>query len=124
MFNFARKKEKEPQNIEEVLTELKKISADIKNLSLELESFRGKSKNFTQKVGIVRFNPFEEVGSDQSFSIALLDGDNNGIVVTSLYGRESNRVYAKPIKNGQSTYLLSEEEKRAIVEAYGPSAKP
>ena len=68
-------------------------------------------------MGIVRFNPFSGVGSDQSFSVALLDKNDNGIVITSLYNREGNRVYAKPIKTGVSEYLLSTEEKSAIEKA-------
>jgi hypothetical protein len=68
-------------------------------------------------VGLVRFNPFGEVGGDQSFSIALLDSDHNGFVITSHYAREASRIYAKPVKNGKSTYALSEEEKGAIKEA-------
>lgn len=72
-----------------------------------------------QKVGIVRYNPFKEVGGDQSFSIALLNSQNNGFVITSLYGRETSRVYGKPVENGTSKYSLSEEEKKAIEQAIG-----
>jgi len=68
-------------------------------------------------VGIIRFNPFSEVGGDQSFSLALLNESNDGVVITSLYTRQENRVYGKPIKNGQSEYTLSEEEKQAIEKA-------
>jgi len=57
------------------------------------------------------------VGGDQSFSLALLDKRNSGVVITSLYAREGNRVYGKPIKEGTSEYPLSEEEKKAIEEA-------
>jgi len=70
-----------------------------------------------RKVGIIRFNPFKESGGDQSFSIALLDENDNGVVITSLYGRQDNKVFAKPVRNGKSKYLLSEEERRAIEEA-------
>ncbi len=72
---------------------------------------------------MVRFNPFKEIGGDQSFSIALLDSNNDGIVITSLYGREGNRVFGKPIKNGKSRYLLSGEEKKAIEQARGIKSK-
>jgi hypothetical protein len=63
---------------------------------------------------VLRYNPFDNVGGDQSFSIALLDANNNGFVITSLYAREGTRVFAKPIKNGESEFPLSEEEKEAI----------
>jgi len=78
-----------------------------------------KEKKHVQKVGVVRFNPFKDIGGDQSFSIALLDEEDNGLVITSLYGREGNRVYAKPIEGGQSKYQLSDEEKEAISRAIG-----
>lgn len=71
-----------------------------------------------QKVGLVRFNPFEETGGDQSFTLALLDGGENGVVVSSLYRREETRVYAKPVKKGKGTnYELSDEEQEAIKRA-------
>lgn len=69
--------------------------------------------------GLVRFNPFSDAGGDQSFSLALLDDRKNGVVISSLYGREINRVYAKPVQNGTSTYQLTAEEKRAIEQAFG-----
>lgn len=70
-----------------------------------------------QKTGVVRFNPFAETGGDQSFALALLDGQDSGIVVLSLHGREATRVYVKPVKNGKSRYELSGEEKQAIAQA-------
>ena len=103
-----------PENMEEVALELDKLSGRIDKLNGELKSFKEKGKGFIQKVGIVRFSPFAEVGGDQSFSIALLDDNDNGVVITSLYSRDANRVYAKPIKDSQSTYVLSNEEKEAI----------
>jgi hypothetical protein len=67
------------------------------------------------KVGMLRFNPFKEVGSNQSFSIALLDGKDSGAVISSLHTREGARVYAKPIVHGNSqSFPLTEEEKQAI----------
>jgi hypothetical protein len=68
------------------------------------------------KVGVLRFNPFKEVGSNQSFSIALLDGKNSGAIISSIHTREGSRVYAKPILNGDSeAFPLTEEEKQAIL---------
>lgn len=68
-------------------------------------------------VGLVRFNAFQETGSDLSFSMALLDRHQNGIVLTSIFGREDSRCYGKPVRGGHSTYQLSEEETRALTEA-------
>jgi len=57
------------------------------------------------------------MGGDQSFSLAMLDGENNGFIVTSLSGRSGNRIFAKPINNGKSSYQLSEEEGQALEKA-------
>ena len=82
-----------------------------------LEEEAKKSRDSLQKVGMVRFNPFGEIGGDQSFCIAVLNNNNDGFVITSHYGREANRVYAKPVSQGKSQYQLSTEERRAIDEA-------
>lgn len=67
-----------------------------------------------QYVGLVRFNPFEDTGSDQSFAIALLDADQDGIVMSSLHGRTNTRLFAKPVQGGRSSHTLSQEEEQAI----------
>ena len=66
------------------------------------------------RVGIVRFNPFEDSGGDQSFSIAWIDDEANGVVISSLHSRTGVRLYAKPVEAGDSSYNLSEEEEQAI----------
>jgi hypothetical protein len=71
-----------------------------------------------QHLGVVRFNPFHDTGGDQSFAIALVDGHGNGVVLSSLHGRDMTRVYAKPLQKWESAYQLTEEEKRAIALAY------
>ena len=71
-----------------------------------------------QHVGVVRFNPFQDTGGDQSFAIALVDGHGNGVVLSSLYGRDMSRVYAKPLQKWESTYSLTDEERQAIALAY------
>lgn len=70
-----------------------------------------------RKVGLVRYNPFSDAGGDQSFALALLNDANDGVVISSLYGREVNRIYAKPIQGGVSQYQLTEEERTAIQNA-------
>jgi len=69
-------------------------------------------------LGVVRFNPFSDVGGDQSFAIALVDGHGNGVVISSLYGRHDIKVYAKPLKKWESEYTLTDEEKQAIAHAF------
>jgi hypothetical protein len=71
-----------------------------------------------QKVGLVRFNPFAETGGDQSFCLAVLDGEDSGLVISSLHSRQMTRIYAKPVKKGKASgYDLSIEEKQAIKSA-------
>lgn len=68
------------------------------------------------KVNIHRFNPFDDIGGDQSFILTILDENNSGAVVTSLHNRDITRIYAKPIKDGEGDNItLSKEEKLAIV---------
>ena len=69
------------------------------------------------RLGVVRFNPFEDTGGDQSFAIALIDKQGDGVVISSLHSRKETRVYAKPLKNRESAYPLTEEEKEAIARA-------
>jgi len=114
MFNFFKKQKKEPKNLKEVLNSFEELEKNFYKISQELENLKKEGKFSIQKVGIIRFNPFKEVGGNQSFSIALLDGNDSGIVITSLYSREGNRVYGKPIKDGNSEHLLSREEREAI----------
>lgn len=70
-----------------------------------------------QKVGIVRYNAFKDVGSNLSFTLALLDNNNNGVVLNGIYSRDNSNIYSKPVKDGKSEYVLSEEEKEAIEKA-------
>lgn len=86
------------------------ILNQIKGLDKDLESC-------VQKVGIVRYSAFQDTGSDLSFSLALLDEHNNGVVFNGIYSREMSNIYAKPVENGNSKYTLSEEEQEAIKRA-------
>jgi hypothetical protein len=119
MFEFLKHTKKEPENVAEILKELRVLSQELSGVSREIEALKKESQLHLKKVGFIRYNPFSNIGSDQSFSLALLDGENNGILITSLFSREGNRVYAKAIKNGQSEYPLSDEEEQALEEAKG-----
>lgn len=70
-----------------------------------------------QKVAFRRFNPFENTGGDQSFTLVLLDRENNGVIVSSLYMREGVRVYGKEVGGGKAKQPLSEEEQLLLQEA-------
>lgn len=119
MFNFAkkRKSEKVPETLEEVLAVFESLEEKIKELSGRIEEIKKSKSGFFQKLGLIRFNPYKGMGGDQSFSLAMLDGENNGFIVTSLSGRSGNRIFAKPINNGKSSYQLSEEEGQALEKA-------
>ena len=87
-------------------------------LSHALELLEEQERTHVQRVGIVRFNPFSDTGGTQSFSMALLDGLDNGIIMTSLYARTGNRWYIKHIQKGKSDDVeLSREEQAAIKKA-------
>ena len=84
-----------------------------------------RSRGSLQHIGLVRFNPFDDTGSDQSFVIALLDDRRDGIVLSSLHGRGQTRVFAKPVESGESTHQLSDEEAQAIrIAVEGASPTP
>ena len=75
-------------------------------------------KKSIQKVGIIRYNAYKDTGSDLSFTLALLDENNNGVVLNGIYSREMSNIYAKPIENGKSTYTLSDEEQKGDRKGY------
>ena len=109
------------KNLEQVLVDqnrsLTKIKKDIATLSEDLTDLSVLNKKNIQKVGLIRFNPFDDAGGNISFAIALLSDHDDGVVISSLHGRGGTRVYAKPIKAGGSEFKLTEEEIQAIKEA-------
>ena len=108
----------EVPSIEEIVLKHKKPLAphnkNLKELGKILEELVESNRFNVQKTGLVRFNPFAEAGGNMSFTLALLDGNDNGIVISSLHAREGTRIYGKSIANGKSEYHLTEEEKLAI----------
>ena len=108
-------------NLEELLIhtsqDLDGIKDDIVKLDENIQSLRTKLTFAIQKVGFMRYNAFGDMGSDLSFSIALLDNFSNGFVLTSIYGRDNNVCYAKPIILGKSKIQLSSEEIMVIDKA-------
>jgi len=117
MINIFKKNQKEPKNLKEISNWIKFLEKDLKEVSKDLEKLKEENQFSIKKIGIIRFNPFKESGGDQSFSIALLNDSDSGVVITSLYSREENRVYGKPIENGISKYSLSKEEEKVIEQA-------
>lgn len=123
IFSFFRKLSKEVGKgslikiIEKVVDSTKGNAKKIKDLEKELLNFRQESTHHVQKVAIERFNPFDEMGGDYSFSLALLDGDDTGFIITGLHTRERTRVYIKDVKRGKVKMELSKEERKALDKA-------
>lgn len=109
------------QSLEEALRrQIEKATrhdADIEELRKASEYLHKAIQASLRKVAIERYNPFAEVGSNQSFTIALLDAHNSGVVITSLHSRDATRVYAKAIRNGAALQHLSGEEERTVKNA-------
>ena len=90
---------------------------------LKIKNLEDICETTIRKVGVVRFNPFNDMGGNQSFIIAMLNSKNNGFLISSLFIKDGNRVYSKAIKNGKSEHILSKEEVEAISRAIGPETK-
>lgn len=95
----------------------KRIEQAVRRLAAESKRQNAVLKGAVQHVGMVRYDAFEDVGGRLSFSCALLDARGDGVVITSINGRQDTRVYAKPINGGRSSHNLSEEEVAAIQQA-------
>ena len=109
------------KNIEELvlgyldkIDEVKKDSEDIREMYSDIDK---RVRNCVQKISMMRYRAFEDVGSDLSFSVALLDDSNDGIILTGIYGRNESTTYAKPVDKGISRYDLSEEEEEVLNDA-------
>lgn len=105
--------------LEKILKDLAKGEEQRESLARAIEKLTKENIYNIQKVGLVRYNPFAETGGNQSFCLALLDGEDSGLVISSLHSRETTRIYAKPVKKGKSLlgYQLSAEEEEAIKNA-------
>ena len=93
------------------------VSRDLDELAVRVATIEGAQERAFQRVGLVRYNPFEETGGNQSFALALLDGAGDGWVMSSLHARSGTRVYAKAIRAGRAETALSEEETAALRKA-------
>lgn len=94
---------------------------DLAGRSAVLESVQRKA---VQRVGLVRFNPFEDTGGNQSFALAMLDANGDGFVVSSLHARTLTRVYGKAVAGGKAEAALSDEESEALRQALSPAPDP
>lgn len=118
---------KEAKDLEKILlaqmTETKELDREIQELFEISNQLRELGMKSVHKTGVLRFNPFKEVGGNQSFCVAFLDGKNSGLVISALHTREGTRLYAKPVIAGLGgSFPLTDEEKKTIAEAI--SGKP
>lgn len=98
-----------------------KTFAEIQAMAGRLDAAEIALRRALRRVAVVRFSAYADTGGDQSFSVALLDDGNSGVVFSSLHGRDGTRIYAKPVTNGTSRYTLSAEEVRAIEASQQPA---
>ena len=93
------------------------VSNEVDELTVRTAVAEANLRRSFQRIGLVRFNPFEDTGGNQSFALALLDANGDGIVFSSLHSRTGTRVYAKAVNGGRSETALSEEETHAVRDA-------
>ena len=123
LFSFLRKlgkgaKDLDLRNILDKIIKRQDESADaIGQVNQEIARIKADGVFHIQKIGLVRFNPFEETGGDHSFSLAIMDGEGTGIILTGLHTRERTRLYIKAVKNERCELQLSKEEESALKKA-------
>lgn len=109
------------KDLEQILIDqnrgITKINQELKELDESLSRLYKDNRSNIQKIGFMRFNPFDDAGGNISFAIALLDASDDGVIISSLHGREGTRIYAKAVKAGLSESNLTEEEIQTIREA-------
>lgn len=107
--------------LDEMLLHQAEVEADLDKRVAALESAAAAEKQagmlHLQHCALQRYRAFKDVGGDQSFSLVLLDGHGDGVILTSIYGREESRIFAKQVVAGAPTHPLSEEERRVLMAA-------
>ena len=101
------------------VSEIRDAAKGLETMMTEQAAIRNIQSNTIQKIGFVKYNAFENIGNDLSFALTLLDGNNNGICISSIYGRNESRIFSKPIVKGKSLVSLSQEELESLNEALG-----
>ncbi|AQS57748.1 DUF4446 family protein [Desulforamulus ferrireducens] len=102
------------QILQQYAGDVKKLEKGEEELRVQQERLKEQVAECVHNLGLVRFNAFDNMGSDLSFSLAMLDRRGDGVVLTGLYGRDETRLYAKPIRKGTSDYSLTQEEIKAV----------
>lgn len=112
--NQALKEEKLREILFSNEKQIRELEDRVRETQHTLNLLKSLSKSSFRRVGLVRFDAFEDMGGELSFSLALIDDWGNGFVITSIQSRHEGRVYAKPLEGGESPFRLSEEEKEAV----------
>jgi hypothetical protein len=100
--------------LEQHVARVDAVGSELQEQRAVVDLLERRSRGSLQHIGLVRFNPFDDTGSDQSFALALLDERRDGVVISSLHGRSNTRLFAKPVTGGESAHTLSDEELQAI----------
>lgn len=103
--------------VERLATRFSKMNARTERLVVRMEQIDRALVHSVQGIGFVRYSAFEDTGGDQSFSLALVDGEGDGMIISALYGRDATRVYAKPVEGWISSRPMTGEEERALAKA-------
>jgi|SRR5579872_3545583 len=110
-------------NLEEILHAymgtIENVTERMERLEQRVEGLRSNQQRCLQKIGVVRFDAFDDVGGEQSFAVVALDAERSGVAISSVYSRTDVRVYAKAIRNGQPSHPLTREEEQAMQRAEG-----
>lgn len=103
------------QKFEEVLNQIEEFKLGSDDFRKKLNNFEKEGLGYIQRIELLRYNPYEDTGGDQSFTLAMLNEEGSGIVLTSLHARSGTRIFAKPVTEGRaSKYQFSEEEETVI----------
>ena len=103
--------------IESLAARLADTTARTERLTARSEQIDAALAHTVQGIALVRFRAYEDTGGDQSFALALTDGEGNGVVLSALYGRDATRIYAKPVEAWISSKPLGAEEEQALAQS-------
>lgn len=116
MFPFSKSKKvkRKITTLAEAIQRIEELEQGLESTAARIKELEAKTSFYFQKFHLIRYNSVGGMGGDQSFSLALLDKENNGFILSSLFMDESARAFIKPIKRGTSQYQLSEEEQQVL----------
>lgn len=111
----------EGSNLEELIyncsQKANQAGEQVEQLTSQLENIQKQIKACSQKVSIVRFNAFEDVGGEMSFALAVLNQEDTGFILSNIYARQESHVYIRPIEKGKTSFFLLQEEEMALEQA-------